>query len=678
MKRISAGLLAVLMGLFPIFYIGAAAGEQPTLQPEGTLTRLETGGASGEFIAIAQGGGLLAQLRLENQQDFILALELLRPDTGEAVQRRTLAAEDFSYSWTLVIRKDGGVSMLDRDRMTLVVYDSTLTETLRFQAPAAAGYAQAFADSSGQFLYYAKDNRITRYQLPGGTAKEIPIGLPAPWTFYEFLGEQDGSLLFTLIGMDALTTLGRMDKMGRVSLSPVPAGFEAMDGSLALQASGDEALLTPLPNSGLFTYVSGWRNGEHMLAYDDGLLLTGTYNGPDPLRLFDLEHGLLLNELDTAGLSETLFVDHALLSREGYALIVLSNYELEQFGLYRWDYAKEPLNRGSGIRLMPLGDIQREHDELAATIAERYGIGVFIRDKGAAFVNETYQGTVLREELRLGTALRELDSFFAELPPGILNELLVPPYERFAAYLCGPIKPKNASGISIASGFASGNQETRYIAVNALDSGLTTNLAHEMMHVLEDRLWQDALPGEDAPVSRWTLLSPEDAPDRGYAYSYHNPDGTDWYDDRYTLAWLDTEPARADGIWFIDAYSRTYPLEDRARVFEHLFAAENGDEVLFTQPHLLLKAQSLSAFIRHAFPSVQGIQKAHWENFLTLLPYDTLLLLLSPKDADLLPKGQADGVDRLACQGENIVLQCACRVIRGFVPVAQQDRAFAS
>lgn len=639
MKRNSAALVAVLLILLTLIHITpSAARELIGNLAEAPLTRIGTGSAEGEFIAVALGEGLLAQLRLEDQEGSVLVLELIRPDTGEVIRHKVLAENEFSYGWALTLRIDGGVSMLDRNRMTLVMYDSELTETLRFQVPGATGYEQAMADTAGQFLYYAKGSRIIRYQLPKGTAKEIPVGLPAPWTFGEFLGVQDDLLLFTLMGMDGLTVLGQIDSLGRVSHTPVPAGFDAMYGGLAFQSHGEEALLTPLPASGVFTHISGWRNGEHMLAYEDGLLLTATFSSRASLKLMDLRSGTLVGELEPEGLGDTLYAETALLSREGYVLIVLSNYEQGQFALYRWDYGKTPLISKTGIRQVSLGDIRGEHDELAKRVRERHGIGVFIREEGAAFVNETYQGTPLRYELHLGAALREVDAFLEKLPPGMLNDLLVAPYERFSIYLCGPIKPKNASGISVASGFASGFQDNRYIALNALDTGLFSNLAHEMMHVMEDRLWQDVLPGEDPPISRWSLLSPADAPDRGFAYTYHNQDGSDWYDDRYTLGWLDSENAQADGIWFIDAYSRTYPLEDRARVFEHLFTSADGEEQLFIQPNLLLKAQSLSALIRHAFPSVQRVPKAHWESYLTLMPYETLLRLLSPEEGEEWPK----------------------------------------
>ena len=65
-------------------------------------------------------------------------------------------------------------------------------------------------------------------------------------------------------------------------------------------------------------------------------------------------------------------------------------------------------------------------------------------------------------------------------------------------------------------------------------------------------------------------------------------------------------------IYFIDAYSKSYPTEDRARVFEKLMES-GGDPYFADCPILMKKAEFLCTVIRKYFPSVAVVEHAAWE-----------------------------------------------------------------
>ncbi len=521
--------------------------------------------------------------------------------------------------------------------MTLLHFDRELRETRRFTVPDGQTFSAAYADRGGRYLYCAGEGILVRFTLPEGERKSIPLGLPEGWLFGTFTGERDGQVLCVITGPDGLSVTGAIDAGGRLHPSPIPASFTWFSDGHILQAGKREILVSTLPHGGVFSRVSDWDETDYAYTWRDSLLLTGSWDDRKPLRLIDLSQGTLVNRLKrTEGESE-LFFGHALLSEDGYALFCASNYELQAFSLCLWDFSEDPLNLPAGVTRVTMADIRREQDEEAGRIAKKHGIGIHVRQDGASFQNDTYQARQMDDALRLNDALQELDVFFSKLPPGMPGEALVFPKTRFAIYLCGEIIPKNANGIASASGIASGSGEERYIALNVRDSSFQRNLAHEFMHVMEDRLWENGQGTPERLLGQWDRLGPADQEWHGFAYSYHNPDMTEWADGRFTADDV-TAQENPREVWFLDAYSRTFPLEDRARIFEYLFIAEDTTGAVFSYPNLLLKAQCLSAIIRNAFPSVQALPKASWEELITPIPYETLVEMLTeilPEEEEL-------------------------------------------
>ena len=62
----------------------------------------------------------------------------------------------------------------------------------------------------------------------------------------------------------------------------------------------------------------------------------------------------------------------------------------------------------------------------------------------------------------------------------------------------------------------------------------------------------------------------------------------------------------------MDAYSKSFPTEDRARVFEKLMDS-GGNPYFADSPVLMEKARTLCRIIREYFPSVAAIERASWE-----------------------------------------------------------------
>ena len=92
--------------------------------------------------------------------------------------------------------------------------------------------------------------------------------------------------------------------------------------------------------------------------------------------------------------------------------------------------------------------------------------------------------------------------------------------------------------------------------------------------------------------------------DFDYYWTYH-------YEDRDTLQY--TYYGDSDNVYFIDAYSKSFPSEDRARIFENLFWNETREEGYFEEPNLKAKGQYLCALIHGAFRSMTADTEVPWE-----------------------------------------------------------------
>ncbi len=603
----------------------------------GSLLHVQTGGGSGGYVSLAEQRGLVAFIRLDQPESDKMNLGLFDLKEGKLIAQTSLLEDEYAYYEEVGFLDGGGISLLNQYRMTLLHFDRDLKETLRFTVPGGAAYRAAYEDRAGRHLYCAGEDGIVRFTLPGGEKTPISLGLPEGWLFSTFAGERNGRVLSVISSPDGLSVTGAIDANGRLYPSPIPAAFTPYPSGHIILSGKREALVGTLPYDGVFSRISDWNETEYASAWQDGLLLTGNWDEKKPLRLMDLEAGTLVSQLMRTEGESALFLDNPLLSEDGYALFSAGDYEEQAFSLCLWDYSKDPLDLPVGVTRVTMADIRKEQDREAEQIALKHGVGIHIRQDGASFENDTYQARQADDVLRVSDALRELDAFFSKLPPGMTEEATVSPKTRFGIYLCGEILPKNASGIASASGFASGNGEERYIALNVRDGSFMRNLAHEFMHVMEDRLWETDQGLPESLLRQWGRLGPKDQEGHGFAFSYHNPDMTEWADSTYSADAFGAQEDPED-VWFIDAYSRTFPLEDRARIFEYLFTAGDTSGTLFSYPNLLLKAQCLSAIIRNAFPSVQALSAASWEKLITPIPYETLMEMLTeilPEEEEL-------------------------------------------
>lgn len=291
-----------------------------------------------------------------------------------------------------------------------------------------------------------------------------------------------------------------------------------------------------------------------------------------------------------------------------------------------------------GITRLSPAEVRADVEKNKQDIEQKHGVSMITREE--AGVKNDLSGYTLWDNIGI---LDELDAsevlleFMDGLPAGMIGEMQSGKENPVEICFCGTISGDTSSGnLDYAGAYVTfGIYEidgqpvsfTRMVFDVSLKDALQTNFAHEWFHLLEDRIWETV---QEDWESRWTAMSPEDA----YFYEYNEYLAFD--EDRGIDVYV-SEPDMED-VYFIDGYSRTFPKEDRARIFENLYMAGSGTELpaCFESSHIRKKAVYLCELIRSCYPSSdtagknvweQGLCEADWEqiceNRLERLGYQT-------------------------------------------------------
>lgn len=622
-KRTLALVLAVLVGLSALPALGEHAPARDAAAPaiwRDDLRALDAG--SGEdVLAMAAWQHLLLIARLDSGTAGGIRLTLYDMQAGEALAAIPLdVPPGEGFDLPLGFLADGRPYLIDTQRGQVQVYDRGLAVTDRLSVPREPQWLGPWVEPSGKRLWFMDHllAEVVSVAVDTGERTVIRSGLPGGWQVLQFRGVMDGALHFDLIDAQGHEVVCRWDMAtGRLSLWPVLLGFSLWPGTLRSYQQGNGSLLVGSLFDGEELMGPGiWREGEQVLDIRGALLAGGLTGGS--LRLYDLERGLLINELPCPPGAGDGFLSAMLLDMPGQALLTYWGGEGGATGYYLWDYLRRPLDADARLHRTTMAQVREGNDALAARIEQAYGVRVQIREAGVRFHNDTYASSPALDEGEIRRGLEAVDAFCAALPGGMLREAMIPPHDQLSFYLCSGLLSDGGHGIPYAAAVMATWNNERYVAFNTYESDLVQTLSHEFSHLLEDRLYEHDLQSGGSTLADWELLSPLEWEDGGYAYSYRDEEGNQLYDTAFTAEeeGATDHPGR---VWYIDAYARTFPLEDRARTFELLFMAQDALPDAFLSPHVMRKAQYLCHLIRQAFPSVQHAPALPWER---LLPAD--------------------------------------------------------
>lgn len=231
---------------------------------------------------------------------------------------------------------------------------------------------------------------------------------------------------------------------------------------------------------------------------------------------------------------------------------------------------------------------------IANELGIKYGINICIADESRTDTGDYLAGQVFQPTL-IRNALIILDEALSNYPKDFFYQLQNEDGVPLEINLSGTISPVGGyDSISNAVGLHNYNSGMQYVILDINNLYLLeTTIYHEIFHAIDwvityNSIWFD---------NDWNALNPEDFEyDYGYVSNESNNDTTYLY---YT-----------DEGYFIDIYSKSYPNEDRARIFEN---AMSGNTYYFESEGLYRKLSYICQALREVFDSSTWEETTTWE-----------------------------------------------------------------
>jgi hypothetical protein len=241
----------------------------------------------------------------------------------------------------------------------------------------------------------------------------------------------------------------------------------------------------------------------------------------------------------------------------------------------------------------------------AAGISHKYDVRILLGDQ-VPLIYKDYSAARLKDPEKIAAALEKLDSTLAIFPPGFFTSVKEGYCHSISICLAQDLQAlNNENHIESANAFTTVQDDTVWLVLNAaipLERGI---LVHELTHVIDYRL----LGMQQLREEEWNQLNP---PSFSYYNSYLDEDGKDLRisaSNEFT-ALSEEDPGR---IWFCDAYSKTFAMEDRARLMESLLEKNDISDKLFSSPHIRTKLRFYFYILRQAFENARWPQETAWE-----------------------------------------------------------------
>lgn len=269
-----------------------------------------------------------------------------------------------------------------------------------------------------------------------------------------------------------------------------------------------------------------------------------------------------------------------------------------------WQSWTPPDKAAYTLPVTDYGDLTKKAEKLEKKYGLKIEMGVNVPTSFA-----DYDAVQASDTGRISSALDSISDVLTLYPEGYFADVSDGYYRDIVLYLTGTLTPHDAgSNIEDAGGFTTESSGLAVVAFNIdYDLGRGT-IIHELTHVLDYRL-EGMNEIDDA---KWNRLNPAGF---DYYYSYIDANGNSYEytgSDEYTPA-AETDP---DRIWFVDAYSKTYPMEDRARLMEYLLQNPDSTEDYFGGEPIQAKLTWYFNRIRKAVGADDWPDETAWEKAL--------------------------------------------------------------
>ena len=531
-------------------------------------------------------------------QEVGTLLVTVAPDTKEV-----LASRPLSYSQWEHFTFGDSVALLDQDSLNLTVYSSTL-EPLWSRSGDDLVLGQLHKD--GAFYAIDDNHRILRLSL--SDQQEQRQTLPEWMNCSAIRSVRPDACLLEYTDENGESgkkwlnwSTGELPDFQPWEPLSVPTDSSAytldngIDGAYLREAEGQEVFFLPGES---FRHLESSKNQALLYEEGQGLVLWNL-----------LDEALWKQPCNSIWISSACG-DYVIYVEQGHENRVMF-----------WPYGAMPQEEYTG-QCQTMEQLEEDNDILTKEIEAKSGLVLHSGEDGTAFnqdVETGYTSQAVTDPLLIHLALLATQKTVEEFPQGMFEEMRTDDKGYLELYLTGPLSPTGSNSLSHALGFANtaGPNHIVALSIHSLQEphSFRGTMAHEFMHIMEYRISKHCTEMQLPYLPYWNRFTPID---NAYFYSYTDDNGKEYHDLAYTVGGV-SSPEEA---FFLDPYSRTYPKEDRARIFEHLCLGKHSpfQESLKTGP-LAQKAQYLCAMLRECFPSCQNAEYLPWEASVNTVPF---------------------------------------------------------
>ena len=388
------------------------------------------------------------------------------------------------------------------------------------------------------------------------------------------------------------------------------------DGDWVFGGYDQEGDIYSIPKLGKQEYVESCVGGRFSTAewtFDDD-----DYDNFDVVyRAYDIRTLKLLGTLSSKELKDHTFFGNTKLTDRGYVLLYVNRPG--GCDLLLWDATAEEAQVVEGAKVVSPSDEVFELRNMAQKIYERFHVKVYFEEVDLqTSIFSSYRLVPCTESTTIMRMMQEFYESLAEFPEGFWTEILVDgDKECLRFFICKKFDRTGTNMIERAAAITSaGGDEILMAYATDCEDQFKETIVHETMHMMEPRI--EAYCAENGLdfLSYWDKeLNTSKYP---YFDAYTDKKGNDLVDYGGTYT---RKPSTA---YYIDAYSRTYAKEDRARILENLY---QGNNYYFRDSkYLRAKALNLCAIIRAAFPCIgNSTESMPWERYIGVVDVEEYL-----------------------------------------------------
>ena len=229
--------------------------------------------------------------------------------------------------------------------------------------------------------------------------------------------------------------------------------------------------------------------------------------------------------------------------------------------------------------------IEKELNDEVNKVKEKYNVNLYIKDS-AIIMFPDFLANKCDDSESIYSSIKMMESILDKFPKDFFDSLYENSDKGLNVYLTGELRPMDAkTQYTTPSAYTSYYKKMYLIAIDITQSGLESNMCHELMHSIENKLNN---MGEY--FTDWYKLNPKKY---DYSYSYKVINRLE-----YTIG-----ETSDNNVYFVDYYSHTFPTEDKARVFENVCNSDTVSSIK-NYKHLLDKANYLKEIITKYYPSM--------------------------------------------------------------------------